>query len=113
MNTTDDRCKHKATDPETTRTPREDGYRCGHTEGHVGNHELFTADGEHVLFAGRWEAPEDPSTTAVRRETPPEALVEDITCWDDTIARDGPCDGTWDSLADYLIALGWTKKARR
>lgn len=50
----DDRCPYYATDKETTRTPREDGYRCGYIEGHVGNHCLFTEDGEGVLFAGGW-----------------------------------------------------------
>ncbi|MGP4916213.1 hypothetical protein ACTXJ9_10980 [Brachybacterium tyrofermentans] len=37
------------------------------------------------------------------------SLVTDIVRWDDTIATDGPCDGTWDSLAEYLTGLGWTR----
>ena len=49
---------------------------------------------------------------AAQEPTDAEALVEDIIRWDDTVATDGPCDGTWDSLAEYLIALGWTKEAR-
>ena len=40
--------------------------------------------------------------------TPTDALVDDIIRWDATVAKDGPCDGTWDSLADYLIGRGWT-----
>ena len=41
--------------------------------------------------------------------TPADALVDDIIRWDATVATDGPCDGTWDSLADYLIGRGWTR----
>ena len=58
-NFVDDRCKHRATDPITTRRPREDGWRCGHEEGHTGSHTLYSAEGECVLFAGRWQAPND------------------------------------------------------
>lgn len=49
----------------------------------------------------------DDFTKAARAEA--EALVEDIICWDDTIATDGPCDGTWDSLAVHLIGRGWAR----
>lgn len=52
-----DRCPYHAIDPETTCPPRDDGYRCGHYAGHSGNHELFTAGGDVILFAGGWEAP--------------------------------------------------------
>ena len=38
-----------------------------------------------------------------------EALVDDIICWDDSIATDGPCDGTWDSLAAHLTERGWAR----
>lgn len=51
----DDRCTAQATDPVTTHYPREDSWRCGHAAGHTGNHELFTSDGDDILFAGRWK----------------------------------------------------------
>ncbi|HEX7349613.1 hypothetical protein [Brachybacterium sp.] len=38
-----------------------------------------------------------------------ESLAEDISRWDDTIATDGPCDATWDSLAEFLTGRGWTR----
>ncbi|WP_258933237.1 hypothetical protein [Nesterenkonia pannonica] len=47
------RCPFFAKAPEARR-PREDGYRCGHDAGHPGNHELYKADGEGVLYAGGW-----------------------------------------------------------
>ena len=53
----DGRCKYRATDPITTRHPRDDGWRCGHEEGHSGSHTLYSAEGESVLFAGRWQPP--------------------------------------------------------
>ena len=58
-NFVDDRCKYRATDPITTRRPRDDGWRCGHEEGHSGSHTLYSAEGECVLFAGRWQAPSE------------------------------------------------------
>lgn len=42
-----------------------------------------------------------------------EALVDDIIHWDDTTATDGPCDGTWESLAAHLTRRGWTRTTRR
>lgn len=53
------RCPFRATDPITTRHPREDGWRCGYEAGHRGSHELFTSDGEDVLYAGVWVHPAD------------------------------------------------------
>lgn len=38
-----------------------------------------------------------------------DAMVDDIIHWDDTTATDGPCDGTWDSLAAHLIRRGWAR----
>ena len=58
-NFVDDRCKYRATDPIATRRPRDDGWRCGHEEGHSGSHTLYSAEGECVLFAGRWQAPSE------------------------------------------------------
>lgn len=49
----------------------------------------------------------DAFTEAARAEA--EALVDDIIRWDDSIATDGPCDGTWDSLAAYLTGRGWAR----
>lgn len=40
-----------------------------------------------------------------------ESLVEEIIRWDDTTATDGPCDATWDSLAEYLTERGWTRQS--
>ncbi|KAB2806978.1 hypothetical protein F9L07_28510 [Pimelobacter simplex] len=54
----EERCPYVATDPGTTRRPRDDGWRCGHTAGSVHNHTLYSADGEHVLYAGTWSLPE-------------------------------------------------------
>lgn len=49
------------------------------------------------------------NTTDPTPHTPADALVDDIIRWDTIVATDGPCDGTWDSLADYLIGRGWTR----
>lgn len=50
----DPRCPFYATDPITTRHPREDGWRCGHDAEEAHSHTLYTSDGESVLFAGKW-----------------------------------------------------------
>jgi hypothetical protein len=53
------RCPMRATDPITTRHPREDGWRCGYEVGHKYGHGLFTSDGEDTLYAGVWVHPAD------------------------------------------------------
>jgi hypothetical protein len=56
----DDRCPYVTTCADWTSNPRDDGWRCGHTVGHTGSHELFGADGERVLWVGAapWVLPE-------------------------------------------------------
>ena len=48
------RCPMRATDPITTRHPRDDGWRCGHEAGHSGGHTLYSTEGESALYPGRW-----------------------------------------------------------
>ena len=67
----DDRCKYRATDPITTRHPRDDGWRCGDEEGHSGSHTLYSAEGESVLFAGRWVHPDEVGLTPTSPEGQP------------------------------------------
>lgn len=71
----DTRCPYVATDPNTTRRPREDGWRCGRDAGEPHNHTLYTVDGEHTLYAGTWVLPA-PEPTDQTREQIAEALAE-------------------------------------
>lgn len=48
------RCDYYATDPITTRHPRDDGWRCGENKNRIHNHTLYTSDGENILYAGKW-----------------------------------------------------------
>ena len=57
------RCPMRATDPITTRHLRDDGWRCGHEAGHSGGHTLYSAEGESVLYAGRWAHPAEVGLT--------------------------------------------------
>lgn len=65
------RCPMRATDPITTRHPRDDGWRCGHEAGHTGSHTLYSAEGESVLFAGRWVHPDEVGLTTTSPEEQP------------------------------------------
>lgn len=62
------RCPMRATDPITTRHPRDDGWRCGYGAGHSGGHTLYSAEGESVLFAGRWVHPDEVGLTPTNPE---------------------------------------------
>jgi hypothetical protein len=62
----DSRCPYVATDPTTTIRWRDDGWRCGHDDDKRHNHELFSADGEHVLYAGSWALPHERVCQEVR-----------------------------------------------
>ena len=65
------RCPMRATDPTTTRRPRDDGWRCGDEAGHSGGHTLYSAEGESVLFAGRWVHPDEVGLTPTSPEEQP------------------------------------------
>lgn len=58
----DDRCPYVCTDTMTIRgRTREDGWRCGETEGHGSPHTLYTSGGGRVMYQGvGWEIPADP-----------------------------------------------------
>ena len=62
------RCPMRATDPITTRHPRDDGWRCGHEAGHAGGHTLYSAEGESVLCPGRWVHPAEIGLTEKNTE---------------------------------------------
>lgn len=64
-----DRCPFIATDPITTRRPRDDGWRCGETVGPTHyNHVLYDADGERTLYAGGWTLPAPTPPTTVQAD---------------------------------------------
>lgn len=62
------RCPMRATDPITTRHPRDDGWRCGHEAGHAGSHTLYSTEGESVLYPGRWVHPAEVGFTEKNTE---------------------------------------------
>lgn len=90
----DDRCPYICTDELTMqmegRRTRDDGWRCGETEGHRNGHVLYTSDGEGTIYQGvGWELPIEDASGHSHGGSDSERQVKGLPGHCEDCARDG------------------------